>query len=53
MEKMFYETQKRVEWYIRGIGIHGLTPRLMSSLSTERICEIYNIELEYFRPKND
>jgi hypothetical protein len=53
MEDMIYETQKRIEWYIQGIGIHGLTPQLMKGLSTERICEIYNIELEYFRPKND
>ena len=53
MEDMIYETQKRIEWYIQGIGIHGLTPQLMKGLSTERICEIYNIELEYFKPKND
>lgn len=49
IDKIIYEYTKRIEWFIGGIGIHGLTPELFSKISTERLCELYNVELSYFR----
>ena len=50
MEALIFEAQQRVKWYISGIGLHGLTPDLFFNLSTDRLCELYNIELEFFNP---
>jgi hypothetical protein len=50
LDKMVYEAKARLHWYIDGIGQHGLSSELFSSLSTERIVEIYNVEMKYFRP---
>jgi hypothetical protein len=50
IDEMVYEAKARLHWYIDGIGQHGLSSELFSSLSTERIVEIYNIEMKYFRP---
>ena len=49
MEDIVYETQQRIKWYINGIGIHGLTPDLFSKIPTERIVELYNIEISFFK----
>jgi hypothetical protein len=51
LDDMVYEAKARLRWYIDGIGQHGLSSELFSSLSTERIVEIYNVEMKYFRPK--
>lgn len=40
---------KRIEWYVNGLGIHHLSPSLFASIPTERLCELYNIDLKYFR----
>jgi hypothetical protein len=50
IQKEIYESQQRVKWFIQGIGVHGISPRLFSKISTERIVELYNIEMSYFRP---
>ena len=49
IDELIYESQQRLNWFIDGIGQHGLTPELFSTLSTERIVEIYNVEMSYFR----
>ena len=49
IDKLIYESQQRLKWFIDGIGIHGLSPELFSKLSTERIVELYNVEMSYFR----
>lgn len=49
MEALIFETEQRVRWYINGMGIHGLSPSLFFNISTERLCELYNIELSYFK----
>lgn len=49
IDKIIYEYTKRIEWYIDGIGKHGLSPELFSNLSTERLCELYNVELSHFK----
>lgn len=48
LDKKIYETKKRFEWYISGIGIHGLSWDLFLSMPTERIVELYNVEMSYF-----
>ena len=49
LEALFYEAKQRINWFIDGMNQHGLSPELFSKLSTERIVEIYNIEMSYFR----
>jgi hypothetical protein len=49
VDAALYEARQRCHWYIDGYFLHGLTPELFSSLSTERICEIYNVEIDYFK----
>ena len=49
IEDLCYESEKRLEWFINGINKHGLTPKVFSKISTERICKIYNIEMSFFR----
>jgi hypothetical protein len=51
LDEIIYEAQQRLRWFIYGIGIHGLTPELFSKMSTERIVELYNIEMSFFKPK--
>jgi hypothetical protein len=46
-----YEAYQRVKWFIYGIDIHGLSPELFAKIPTERLCELYNVELTYFRRK--
>jgi len=48
IDELIYESQQRLNWFIDGIGLHGLTPELFSKLSTERIVELYNVEMSYF-----
>jgi len=49
IDDLFFESKQRLNWYIQGIGIHGLTPDLFSKLTTKRLCEIYNIDKKYFK----
>jgi len=51
VDAALYEARQRCFWYIDGYFLHGLTPELFTTLSTERICEIYNVEYEYFKIK--
>lgn len=48
-DAIVYETKQRVRWYIDGIGIHGLSPKLFSGITTKRLCELYNVELSFFK----
>ena len=43
-----FEAKQRLKWFIDGYFIHNLGS-LFSNISTERICELYNIDLSYFR----
>jgi len=51
MDELIFESQQRIKWYINGIGIHCLTPTLFSKIPTIRLCEIYNVDLSYFKLK--
>lgn len=46
-----YEALQRVRWFVRGIGIHGLSPEIFAKIPTERLCELYNVEMTYFKRK--
>ena len=48
-DKWEYEALRRLDFLISGYFIHCLENKF-SKLSTERICEIHNVELKYFRP---
>lgn len=48
-KELEYEAIKRLEWFIEGYFIHYLGD-LFRKIPTERICELYNVELQYFRP---
>jgi len=43
-----FEAKQRLKWFIEGYFIHCLGS-LFKDISTERICELYNVELSYFR----
>lgn len=43
------EKLKIMHWLIDGSEIHGLSLAYVSFLTKERICELYNVELEYFK----
>jgi len=49
LEKLEYESLRRLDFLINGYFNHCLGS-LFHKLNTERICELYNIELSYFRP---
>ena len=49
IDKIAYEANQRIKWFVDGYFILNLG-NLFSKLSTERICELYNVEITYFRP---
>jgi len=49
LNSSLYEAKQRCFWFIDGIGKHGLTVELFSQMSTETICELYNVDINYFR----
>ncbi len=46
-----FEAKKRLEWFLNGYFIHNLG-KLFKTISTERICELYNVDLSYFKEKS-
>ena len=51
VDAALYEARQRCFWYIDDYFLHGLSVELFSGLSTERICEIYNVDIQYFKLK--
>ena len=51
IEGLEYESRMRLKWFIDGYFNHCLGWRLFSQITTERICELYNVELTYFIKK--
>ena len=49
IEAKLEEKRKILVWLIQGQGIHGLPLDAVAYLTKERICELYNIELSYFK----
>ena len=52
MEEKLYELQQRLNWFIDGIGIHGLSWDLFNKIPTDRIVELYNVEAAYFKKQS-
>ena len=51
IDEQIYEANKRMEWFIDGYFIHGIPSSMWSKIPTRRIVMLYNVEMEYFRPK--
>jgi len=52
-DSLAFECEKRVEWFVRGINRHCLSPEVFSIIPTETLCDMYNVELEYFKLTTD
>lgn len=52
IEQIIHEHTKRIEWWLSGT-IHCIPSNLFVKMPTERIVELYNVEMEYFRPKTN
>ena len=52
IENIIYEHEKRIEWFIGGIGRHCINAKSFGKIPTEWIAENYNVEIDYFRPKD-
>jgi tRNA(Glu) U13 pseudouridine synthase TruD len=50
IDRKVYEAQKRIEWFINGYFIHCIPSIMWNSLTTERIVELYNVDMNFFRP---
>jgi len=48
IEKKLFEIQQRLNWFIDGIGIHGLTLELFRKIPTKTLTKLYNIDNQYF-----
>lgn len=44
------ELKKKFEWFINGMFIHCLPIRHVG-IPSERICELYNVDISFFKPK--
>lgn len=51
LESALYEAKQRCFWFIEEYEVHGLTPDTFGVLTTEILCEIYNIDINYFKLK--
>jgi hypothetical protein len=49
MEKEFFILKRKLEWFIDGIGIHGICWSQFKSITPEWIVENYNVEMSYFK----
>lgn len=53
IEEMIYEANQRMKWFIDGYFIHCIPAYMWANIPTERIVELYNVEEEYFKLKNN
>jgi len=51
LDESLYEARQRCSWFIDGYGQHGLTSELFSQMTTEMLCETYNIDINFFKLK--
>lgn len=49
IEDKFFEAEQRLNWFINGKNIHCLSVNLFTNLTTQRLCEIYNVEPSYLK----
>ena len=51
LESALYEAKQRCFWFIDKYESHGLSPDTFGVLTTEMLCELYNIDIDYFKLK--
>lgn len=51
LEESLYEAKQRCFWFIDGYGKHGLNSELFNQMTTEILCETYNIDINFFKLK--
>ena len=51
LDSVLYEAKQRCIWFIEEYGVHGLSPDTFNVLTTEMLCEIYDIDINYFKLK--
>lgn len=51
LDDALFEAQQRCNWFIDGMNKTGLTVEIFKNISTERLCELYNIDINYFKIK--
>lgn len=49
LEKELFIIQRKFEWFINGIGQHGLSWNQFHGLTPEWIVKNYNVEMSYFK----
>lgn len=49
IDEQLYELKQRLNWFISGIGRHGITWNQFKYLTAEWIVKHYNVEMTYFR----
>jgi hypothetical protein len=51
LDNEIYKAKQKMNWLIDGVGVHCIPLSLWDKLSVERIVELYNVEMEYFKLK--
>lgn len=49
LESALYEAKQRCFWFIEKYEAHGLSPDTFNVLTTDMLCEQYNIDIDYFK----
>lgn len=49
LDRIEYEAKQRLKWFIDGYFTHNLG-NTFSKITTEEICNTYNVKMSYFRP---
>ena len=49
MEKEFFILRRKLDWFIDGIGRHGISWNQLKHLTPEWIVKNYNVEMSYFK----
>lgn len=53
IDDRFICAQRRINWWVDGMFIHGIPSNLFAKMPTERIVELYNVEMSYFKPNKN
>ena len=54
LENDIYKARQKLKWLTGGWFIHCIPTYMWSDLTAERICELYNVDMDYFtKPKED
>ena len=49
LEQWGYELSQRIKWWTSGVDIHCIPLDLVWGISTERLCELYNVDISFFK----